>query len=370
MTPHGGDELTKRAFLVVLTLLAAIGVGRAGELVPFAEPMAPDIPGLTAHAMNQAVGRAANLGGTLDAPSEGAWGITLSERMFEAASEAGFDTIRLPVRFSNHAEAAPPYRLDEAFMRRVDFAIDNALANDMKIIVDFHSYRQLEGDEPVPGETEVELGDEELRDRFLGIWEQIARRYQSLPNDKVLFELYNEPHGKLTPQIYIRLVADALDLVRRTNPYRFVVVGATDWGTAWGLEDLALPKTDRRLLVSVHNYAPFQFTMQGADWIEGSMAWLGTGCCSEAQLEEIRVPLRIAAEWSDANDRPIFVGEFGSNAQAAYADRVTFTRIMRAEIESRNFSWGYWDFASVEFGPWDPATDSWRVELREALTGP
>src|SRR5688572_7866012 len=44
--------------------------------------------------------RGLNLGNGLDAPQEGAWGTTLSEKHFEMAASAGFDHVRLPVRFT------------------------------------------------------------------------------------------------------------------------------------------------------------------------------------------------------------------------------------------------------------------------------
>ncbi|MCQ1835433.1 glycoside hydrolase family 5 protein [Neorhizobium galegae] len=349
-------------------MLMALGIAGAQAqnfvLKPFSEARAPEIAGLTAAEQSKALGRGVNFGGTLEAPSEGAWGGRLSTELFAAVRQGGFQTIRLPVRFSSHAALSEPYKLDEAFMKRVDFAINNALSRGLNIIIDFHHYHEMDGD-PIEAE-EVAIGLEKSRERFLAIWEQLARRYQSLPNDKVLFEIYNEPHGK-TEEVWNDLLAKALAVIRKTNPYRFLIVDPAEWSTAWGLEKLAIPADDRRLIVTIHNYAPFKFTMQGAGWIEGSRPWLGTSCCEKTQIEEIRTPLDMAVEWGKKNDRPIFVGEFGSNSLAYYPDRVTYTRIMREEIERRGMSWAYWDFASHEFGPWDPTTKSWLPELHEAL---
>ncbi|CDZ25872.1 glycoside hydrolase family 5 protein [Neorhizobium galegae] len=349
-------------------VLMALGIAGAQAqnfvLKPFSEARAPELAGLTAAAQSKALGRGVNFGGTLEAPSEGAWGGRLSTELFTAVRQGGFQTIRLPVRFSSHAAISEPYKLDEAFMRRVDFAINNALSRGLNIIIDFHHYHEMDGD--ALEAEEVAIGVEKSRERFLAIWEQLARRYQSLPNDKVLFEIYNEPHGK-TEEVWNELLGKALAVIRKTNPHRFLIVDPAEWSTAWGLKKLAIPADDRRLIVTIHNYAPFKFTMQGASWIEGSRPWLGTSCCENVQIEEIRTPLDMAVEWGKKNDRPIFVGEFGSNSLAYYPDRVTYTRIMREEIERRGMSWAYWDFASHEFGPWDPTTKSWLPELHEAL---
>lgn len=364
----------KVSFAAAMLCLALVGlVGRVGAgefaFTPFAAENAPEVAGLTAAAQSTALGRGVNLGGLLDAPSEGAWGLTLSEEMFAAVAAGGFDTIRLPVRFSNHAGATEPYALDEAFMQRVDFAVRQALGNGLRIIIDFHHYHQMDGDPLDDGEFSLDLTDQQVIERYKALWKQIAERYRGLPNDRVLFELYNEPHGE-TALIWNTLLAETLEVVRASNPDRFVLIDPVNWSTPSGLAELRLPAGDKKLIVDVHTYEPYHFTMQGAPWIEGSEGWRGTTCCSTKQLRAMTGPLDMALKWSKKNRRPIILGEFGSNSEAPYADRVRYTARMREAAEERGFSWAYWDFASGEFGPWDPATNSWRPELRDSLVPP
>ncbi|MGF9566482.1 glycoside hydrolase family 5 protein [Neorhizobium sp. JUb45] len=323
----------------------------------------------TAEQQTAALARGVNFGGILEAPDAAERAKHVDRSLFTAVKEGGFSTIRLPVRFSNHAGLTAPYTLDEAFMRHVDNAVASALAEGLTIIIDFHHYRQMDGDPLDTGEARADLSDDGLRDRFKLIWQQIAERYRSQPVENVLFEIYNEPHGKTDGAVWNDLATETLSVIRKSNPDRFVIVDAGNWATAWGLETLKLPETDRNLIVSVHNYAPFEFTMQGASWIENSAGWVGTPCCSKAQIAKINEPLDIAVEWARKNNRPIFLGEFGANSIAGYEDRVRYARIMRDEAEKRGFSWAYWDFSSDEFGPWDYLAKKWRVELRDALTG-
>ncbi|MGE7368625.1 glycoside hydrolase family 5 protein [Neorhizobium sp. NPDC001467] len=324
---------------------------------------------VTAHEQNAALGRGVNLGGILEAPDAAERARYLDQDLFKAVKAGGFATVRLPVRFSNLASLKPPYALDEDFMRHVDAAIGWALAQDLAIIIDFHHYRQMDGDPLDEGEGRADLSEEGLRERFRLIWQQIAERYRAQPNDKVLFEIYNEPHGRTDGAVWNKLVAETLAVIRQSNPDRFVIVDAGNWATAWGLEGLELPQEDRRLIVSIHNYAPFDFTMQGASWIENSAGWVGTPCCSKAQVAKIEEPMAIAHEWARKHDRPLFMGEFGANSTGGYADRVRYARILRDAAERRGFSWAWWDFSSDEFGPWDYLARTWRVELRDALTG-
>ena len=64
--------------------------------------------------------RGINAGNALDAPSEGAWNVVLDSAYFDAVAKAGFDHVRIPIRFNAHAGSAPPYTVDETFFQRVD----------------------------------------------------------------------------------------------------------------------------------------------------------------------------------------------------------------------------------------------------------
>jgi endoglucanase len=300
---------------------------------------------------------------TLDAPNEGDFTPPLTRAWFGRADRAGFTTVRLPVRFSNHTTATKPFRVREKFLKRVDFAIRNARRHGMRIIVDMHHYRQLDGDPLDYGERRV---DPSVVDRrFVAMWRQIARRYADEPNS-VIFELYNEPHNRLTAEKWNRLYRRALKAVRATNPRRFVVVGPTTWNSAYDLRELHLPRHDHRLIVTIHNYDPFTFTHQGAEWVEGADAWLGTRCCSRSQGRELNQPLDVAEKWSQRHRRPIFVGEFGAYARADMAARATYTRIARKAAEAHGFSWMYWEFLG-NFGVYNPEREKWRWPLRRAL---
>ena len=62
------------------------------------------------------VERCINVAGALEAPNEGDWGYKIRERDFKTIRAAGFDTIRVPIKFSAHAMEQAPYTLDPAFM--------------------------------------------------------------------------------------------------------------------------------------------------------------------------------------------------------------------------------------------------------------
>jgi endoglucanase len=215
---------------------------------------------------NKRLARTVNFGNALEAPKEGDWGLTLKEGYFESIKDAGFTAIRLPVKFSAHALENAPYTLDETFMERVDWAIKNATARGLAILVDLHHYDEL-FENPTAH-----------RERFVALWQQIAERYKNQP-EGVMFELCNEPNGKLEPY-WNDYAAQALAAVRQTNPTRAVIVGPNGWNSADRLGELKLPD-DPNVIVTFHNYTPFEFTHQGAEWMKPPPAvgvtWPQTG---------------------------------------------------------------------------------------------
>jgi endoglucanase len=303
---------------------------------------------------NARLGRGINLGNALEAPEEGAWGVRLKAEYFTAIKKAGFATVRLPLRWSAHASATAPYTIAPKFAQRVDWAVDQALANDLNIIVNVHHYE------------EMNAKPEEHLPRLLGLWRQIATRYKDRPA-AVYFELLNEPHEPLTDAKWNAAVPKLLAAVRETNPTRPVVVGPGRWNGIAALDQLELPHDDRNLIVTVHLYEPFEFTHQGAPWSKGSDKWKGrrwTG--TDAEKAAIAKRLEKVAAWAKAHDRPVFLGEFGAYREAELESRARWTRFVAREAERLGFSWAYWEFCAG-FGAYDPKAEAWRDALKSAL---
>jgi endoglucanase len=334
-------------WLIGAVLVAALASGLSGSL------RADDSSG-DAFAANKKLGRGINFGNTLEAPKEGAWGVTLKPEYFKAIKEAGFDSVRLPVKWSAHAAKEAPYQLDPKFAERVDWAIDQALVNKLNIVVNVHHF------------DEMDANPDANLPRFVGLWEQIAARYKDRP-DAVYFELDNEPHDKLTEAKWNAVLPKLLAAVRKTNPTRPVIVGPGQWNGIRALDKLELPKDDRNLILTVHFYDPFPFTHQGASWVKGSDKWKGRKWSgTEAEQAEIRKALEKAAGWAKAHERPVYLGEFGAFEGADLESRVKWTRFVAREAEKLGFSWAYWEFCAG-FGAYNPKTDAWREELKTAL---
>ena len=130
-----------------------------------------------------------------------------------------------------------------------------AQAIDVKLILNDHHHAELDED-PIAE-----------RPRFLAIWDQIATRYADR-GDWLIFEILNEPHGQFseTPELWNVLQAEALEVIRATNPTRKVLIEPVNFADMGSLDQLAVPD-DPNLIASVHYYSPFDFTHQGAPWV-------------------------------------------------------------------------------------------------------
>src|SRR5438067_10486839 len=138
-------------------------------------------------AVNKALGRGINFGNALEAPKEGDWGLKLDASYFKLIKDAGFATVRVPVKWSAHAAKDAPYTIDAEFFQRIDWVLDQAEANKLNVVLNCHHYDELDKDP-----------DKHLP-RLVAIWEQIAKRYKDRPATLVL-ELLNEPYDKLIDQ--------------------------------------------------------------------------------------------------------------------------------------------------------------------------
>jgi len=312
----------------------------------------------SAFEMNKMLGRGIAIGGALDSPKqEGEWGVTLQEEYFQIIKDAGFNSIRLPVRWNTRAGNEPPYTIEPNFFQRVDWAIQNCLSRNMPVVLTTHHYDELYSD------------PNGQKEKFVAIWKQIAERYKDYPN-LLVFDPLMEATGNLDAAKWNSLLKETIATIRRTNPKRAISIDAAGLNCIDNLHLLELPKDDRNIIVGIFYYEPMKFTHQGASWEVGSEKWLGTKWTgSDAEKKAINDAFDIAAEWSKKNDRPIYLNEFGAYEKADMDSRVRWTRcVVDAAIE-RGFSISYWEFCSA-FGLYDQQTKSWRKGLLEAVIAP
>lgn len=304
-----------------------------------------------ARVMNSRIGRGINMGNMLEGSRH--WYTSPEDHYFDLVKEAGFTSVRIPVRWSAHAQAVAPYTINKGFFKRIDRVVEQALSRGLVVILNVHHYKEFMKD---PAAHE---------ERLLGFWSQIAQRYKDQPRS-VMFEILNEPSDQVTSELWNRVQNRALKLIRETNPDRIVFVSPLGWNRIEHLKDLELPADDPNLIASVHFYEPFWFTHQGAKWVEIDIPEGRGWDQTPEQEKEIIADLDEAVRWSEEHKIPINVGEFGAYGKADMESRVRWTAFLRREMEKRGMSWNYWEFYS-SFGVYDPVKKVWRTGLIKAL---
>jgi endoglucanase len=294
-----------------------------------------------------------NIGNALEAPKGTSWGVDMKNEYFDKIKEAGFDSVRIPVRFSDYAKDSQNYKLDEEFMNNLDSNIDYALNDDLVVILDFHHF------------IEVMEEPDKYKACFLSIWTQLAERYKDY-SPKLIFELLNEPQGNLKGDVWNEFIKDGVNEIRKTNKQRKIIVGPDNFNSLDRLEALEIPK-DKNIIVSFHYYEPNQFTFQANEYHKGfenlkDVKWSG----SDEEVNFLVSRFDTVKKWADKNNVGIFLGEFGANQKAPAESRKLWTEAVRKEAEKCGFSFGYWELCSW-FGIYDVKTDTWDKDMLEAL---
>lgn len=338
--------------MIVLLIVAVVGGAMPSPRA--AETNVP-LSATNAFKQNERLGRGVNIIGYDPIWRDRSRGRFQAEH-FRLIREAGFSHVRINLHPFRNARAGGTHRISDAWLKTLDWAIEQALANKLLVVLDFHEFNVM-GRDP--------LGNKE---RFLSMWRQIAERYKNRPKD-VLFEILNEPHGKLTAELWNEFLREALEIIRRTNPDRTIVIGASHYNTISHLEQLELPKDDRNIIVAIHYYSPMEFTHQGAPWTgqrdKVGVAWNGT----PPEREAIARAFDKAQGWSQKKNRPLYLGEFGAYDKAEMSSRVRYLNFVTREAEKRGWSWAYWQFDS-DFIVYDIPQKRWIEPILNALIPP
>lgn len=322
------------------------------------------------------LGRGINLGNYLDAPAEGKWtgNRLLVKEDLQRIAEAGFKTVRIPIRWSAHADIKAPYTINSNFMARVKEVIKWADDADLKVVLNVHHYDKLMKDSKGKHEGHIR--------RLESFWEQISQQFplSEYPSDALIFELLNEPHGDITIDSWNAIIPRLLTIIwdkmatqqNTGTSQRIVMIGTADWNVPGYLPRLKLPKSvnPSNTIITFHYYKPFHFTHQGANWVGEAKKWIGTTWLgTKSEQDSLIEVLDKITNWNSRSDRgyEFFMGEFGVYSKYSEPEQQrAWTAFMTREAEKRNISWAYWEYAAG-FGAYDPNKKEWRPQLINAL---
>jgi endoglucanase len=300
------------------------------------------------------VGRCVNMGNHLEAPTEGAWGgRKIADDDFAIIAKAGFNSVRIPVRWAAHASEKPPYAIDKDFMARVQHVVGNARAAGLNVILNSHHYEDIHSN---PSDGHIA--------RLAGMWTQIAATFAGEPNEKLWFEIENEPHDKFNDSNLLNVLSPALAEIRKTNPTRPVIIGGEFWSGINSLKTLKLPD-DPNIVPTFHYYDPFNFTHQGADWVSPTPP-MGRAYGSAEDQALLRGDVAKVRAYIARTGKTPFLGEFGANEKIPLYDRVKYMMTVRVAFDQLKIGMCAWGFTNT-FPLYDSAKKAWVPGMRVAM---
>lgn len=270
----------------------------------------------------------------------------------------GFKLLRFPVCFELWYDKEAPYKLLKSeYYQALDSVIKWTGENKMQLIIDNHHGTLITAN--LQSDTK----------RICAIWNDVARRYKNSDAERILFEIFNEPH-QITQEAWVQTAEEIISAVRKQSSHHTLIVGASEWN-GWKALQNSTPFADTNIIYTFHFYDPFLYTHQGASWageaasttgipypyrskdmpkidVKAASTW-AMGAFNEypkeGNYESMNNKLNSVKEWSKDNMVPIFCGEWGAYKQhTTIQDRCTYLFDVYAILQSNNIPNAMWEW--------------------------
>jgi endoglucanase len=300
-------------------------------------------------------------------------------------ADLGFDHLRLPID-EEQMWAADGTRNPEAW-DLLDQGIDWCEEDGMRAIIDLHILRCHHFTDT---ERNSLFTDPNAAAHFAECWRDLSNGLRTRSNDRVAYELLNEPVAD-DPDDWNRVLRAPYEVVRSEEPDRVIAVGSNRWNNVATYPDFSPPKGDRNVILVFHYYNPMLVTFHTAPFWKGLCDYKGPiqypgRPVPEAGLKALEPQLR---ERIDAENQhfdisvmekslqpalkkagemnvPLWCNEFGVYKQTPDDIRKAWYRDFVSVLDKYNIPWTNWDFRG-EFGLLDKHNNP--TVVAEALLG-
>ena len=335
-----------------------------------------EIEGGDAWAVAKELGLGWNLGNKLDAhlsgvANETSWGNQMAtQALFDKLAAAGITSVRIPVTWLGHIGAAPGYEIEKAWIDRVAEVVGYAEKAGLKAVVNIHhdggnSEYWLD----IKNAALVENINAQIKAQLKSMWTQIAERFKD-KGTFLIFESMNEIHdggwgwganrtdgGKQYAVLneWNQVFVDAVRAVGGGNDNRYLGIPSYCTNPDYALDgSLKLPtdKASNRLMVSVHYYAPTDYTLSAkfSEWGHTAAAGKKDSWGDEDYVKDTFSKLKTT--FVDKGI-PVYIGEMGC-VHRADARAESFRKYYLEYICKAAKTYGlipfYWDNGSAGAG--------------------
>jgi len=237
---------------------------------------------------------------------ETAWGNEkVTPELIHYIKEQGFQTIRIPVTWTNHISSSPDYTISSSWLDRVQEVVDWCIAEDLYVIINIHHESNWL--------TKASTDYDGTMTKYRALWTQLADRFGNY-SDKLLFESMNEIGfddlgTDAGCQLMNRINTEFTELIRssgKNNANRYLILAGYWTDIDSSCRGIIMPDDDK-VILSVHYYSPSDFAIAeaGAGW--GYRATWGTEedfAYMEGQFTKLQTTFL-------DNGIPVVMGEFG-----------------------------------------------------------
>lgn len=286
---------------------------------------------------------------------ETAWGNPkTTKEMLSAVKNAGFDAIRIPVRWLPHVINQTTMEVDAKWMSRVKQIVDWCMELNLKVILNTHHELWLEYHPTYDRQTENNR-------KLSALWKQIATTFRDY-GSSLAFAGINEVQvnwqapTKENNDVMNGYNQTFIDAVRSTggkNYYRNLIIQTYSCNPQYGLQGLVMP-TDvvkNRLSVEFHYYSPYKYCGAG----DGCYYYWGSAYKDKGSIpSEDEIYLRnlfaqIKRQWYDKG-YGVIIGEYGVSDHYTSSDTETqkenmqyYLKCVMSEAKRHGFAGFVWD---------------------------
>ena len=281
----------------------------------------------------KAMGMGWNLGNQFDAQNNGvssetAWGQPkATQATFDKVAAAGIKTVRIPVTWMGHIGAAPDYKIEDAWLDRIAEVVGYAENAKLNAIINIHH----DGSDSkfwlnIKGCATNATLQEKTVEQVSAMWKQIAEKFKD-KGHFLMFELFNEiqdggwgwgdnrKDGGKQYAAYHEWLQASVDAIRATggkNTDRWLGIPA--YCTNIDLsENLVLPDDPaHKLMVSVHYYDPYEYTLEYKYQQWGHTAQSGK-TTTYGQEKDCQAQMKKMYTRYTSKGIPAYVGEMGND---------------------------------------------------------
>ena len=291
----------------------------------------PGMRDLTSLQLSALMGAGLNLGNSLEAiGGETAWGNPpATQALFNAFRAAGFKSVRIPLSWAQYADAND--NISATWMARATQVVNYAHNAGLYAVINIH----WDGGWMVPTYAQQAT----VNARITKFWTQIANNFKG-SDDTLLFAGTNEVHVDgvySTPTAENVAVQNSfnqafVDAVRATggnNLARHLVVQGYNTNIDWTVAYLTVPSDSvaKRLMVEVHFYDPYDFTLNSSDtiWQWGSIATSAANTETWANESYVDAEFgKMKSRFVDGLGMPVILGEFAAQSRLSVDSAQTY----------------------------------------------